>query len=321
MRVYIDRENLISFMKSPKDRSYRKCDQFLTEELDVHYNFTKESTKDDESLMSWVTHIAQGVQGEHKFIEKKSEIFPNRYKLKENFVNKDIEGLSSVYLLNEPKVCDAVATRCNVLIGKVGEEIDVLSQLDIYKEDIVEKITSWPDFCIKRPLTDIVMSDTYYFKNRVQYDMDDHSFLKTILPDTEVEHPVHIVIFTQTGNVGLDFNLRFEQSKMETALKELTHCDNSTVTLVVSAKRHARYAMTNYYRIKNDGVFNLLAYDPDKKDNSIEIVPHAKRMNETVTRKLLDKAQEILNDGNTSIYSSKKSGINLNRSNILHFND
>ena len=294
MRLYIDKENLVSLMKSQAQGCFEDCVRAIRKDIDVQYNFSNEEIKNDELLVAWFRRFGSGVDTKQLFVPKDSpQIKPPR-PLKSNFYTSDgRNGYTAVYLLNDCHMCEVVAQKSCVLIGKIGEETRIISSLfleDTETDSI--SITSWRDYCPTLPVSDIVLCDNHYFKNKITYEKNDNELIKAIacIPH---ESPINVVIITKEDQVGV--NLSIEQKHIKDIVKKATGSKKSTVTILTTKKAHDRCLITNYYRIKHGSCFHLID-SGIKADVTTEIKSHIKRNNERVTKKLLTTFQNIVDD-------------------------
>ena len=311
MKLYIDKENLLSLIGSRAQDSFEDCAKAMRCWLDVQYNFSKEEIKSNELLMSWFIRYGQGVKGEQDFVpERKPDIFPPR-PLKSNFYNIDIpKSLTAVYLLNDEHICTIVHQKSCVLIGKVGEEIPALSSLLLEDTEVpTSEISSWKDYCPSLPLTDIIICDNHYFKDKYIYSKNDNELIKSLV-NVPQNSPVNVVFFIKTGEVDRNINLEEEQKRVKELVKKATGSNKSAVTIVESYATHDRCLITNYYRIKHGSCFHLRD-NSIKSDVTTEIKSHIRRNNEEISKHLISKFQNIID--NKAICIGDK------RSNFLSF--
>ena len=293
MRLYIDKENLISLVESRKHECFEDCARVIRKELDVQYNFSKQDIRSNDFLISWFSQFGQGIKGKQSFVpENSANVVPPR-PLKSNFYNRDSSALTAIYVLNDAHICDVVQQKSCVLVGKVGDEIKILSSLLIEdKETLSSQIDSWKNYCPTLPLTDVIICDNFYFKNLETYSSNDNELIKA-LASIPHQSPVNVVIFTKIGEVDSSINLDNEQKKISGVVKEVTGSKKSSVTIVLSYSTHDRCIITNYYRIKHGSCFHL-------KDNNLkpdvitEIKSHVNRNNEKITQDLIGTFQKII---------------------------
>lgn len=295
MRLYIDKENLISLISSKAQDSFEDCARAVRRELDVQYNFSKEEIKSNDALQFWFNRFGQGVKGTQDFVpEKKPEVFPPR-PLKTNFYNdKNPETLKAIYLLNDNHICDLVKQKSCVLIGKLGEETKVLSSLLIEgSETQAKKILSWKEYCPALPLTDIIICDNHYFKHATTYAKNDNELIRSLVKIPQ-SSPVNVVIFTKSGEIDSKIDIKKEQINIKEIVKKATNSNKSSVTIVTSYSTHDRCLITNYYRIKHGSCFHLND-NGLKEDVTTEIKSHINRSNEEQSKHLIDVFQKVLN--------------------------
>ena len=286
MKLYIDKDNLISLMKSKGESEFLDCSNLIRRNFDVLYNFPKSMVKSDELLTSWFGSYGQGVNGKQEFAENEENIFPPR-PLKSNFYKaNNAELLTSVYLLDDAHICEVIKNKSCVLIGKIGEEIGVISSLILEgSETPAKQILSWSQYLPSLPLTDIVISDNHFFKNKETYDANNNELLR-YLCSIPKNSPINVVIITKEGEVDRNINLEAEIKEIKKLIREASGSSKSSATILTTYKTHDRTLITNYYRVKHGCSFHL-------KDNGLkndvltEIKSHGYINNESISKLLL----------------------------------
>ena len=294
MRLYIDKENLVSLISSKDRDSFEECARVIRRDLDVKYNFSKEEIRSNETLMAWFMRFGQGVTGNIEYNNSNKDTFPPR-PLKSNFYNNDRDdSLYSIYLLNDAHICDVVNQKGSVLIGKVGEETKLLSSLFLDDtETPASEILSWQDYCPLMPLTDIIICDNHYFKNKYTYEKNDNELIVSLLRVPQ-NSPVNVVIITKEREVDPGIDLQQMQKEIKDVVKKMTGSSKSSVTILTTYSTHDRNLITNYFRIKHGSCFHLKD-NGLKPDVTTEIKTHIIRKNEVVTKRLLGVFQRIAN--------------------------
>ena len=97
MNVYIDKENIVSFLLKNKDKRFQTCNQILKEECDMNFNFSKKELLSDKNhgheVLAWLTTLSAGMNGKVAW----NVNFPNR-PLKTNCYNSfSQDQLCSIY--------------------------------------------------------------------------------------------------------------------------------------------------------------------------------------------------------------------------------
>jgi len=292
MKLYIDIDNVISLMKSQGLPEFSDCANLIRKHFDVQYNFPKEKLKSDSLLQAWFSTYGQGVTGEQKFVSNELEIFPER-PIKSNFYNvSDYKLVSSIYLLDDGHMCDVIKEKSCVLIGKIGEELNLISKLVMDDTEVpAVTIPSWGNYLPTLPLTDIIISDNHYFKDELVYRNNDNEIIN-YLASIPKNSPVNIIIITKEGEVDNRIDLVSEQIKLKELVKKKSNSSKSTVTIITTFKSHDRSLITNYYRVKHGSCFHLKD-NGIKEDVMTEVKTHALRNNEENTKYLLDVFQQI----------------------------
>ena len=293
MKLYIDKENLRSLVQSRNDEAFDDCVRLLKKQVDVQYNFSKEEILRDEYIGFWLNKLGDGVTTTQDYCPPKA-VVPNRENLKSNFYKDfDCVGLSSAYLIDDDHVCDIVAQKGCILIGKVGEEIELLKKLMIDGSEIPAiRIINWTSYCPQLPLTDIIINDNHYFKHKDVYDANNNELILA-LASIPNQSPVNVVIIIKENEIDPAFNLETEQAAIKDLVKNASGSKNSTVTIVTTYKNHDRCLITNYYRIKHGSSFHL-KQNGLKGDVMTEIKTNAHKANEEMTQYLLQVFQSIV---------------------------
>ena len=305
MRLYIDKENLLSLIASKAQDSFEDCARAIRRELDVQYNFSKEEVKSSIELQYWFSRFGQGVKGDQDFVpEKKPEVFPPR-PLKSNFYNAAVpKTLTAVYLLNDDHVCELIQQKSCVMVGKVGEETKVLSSLLIEDSETPAcVIPSWRSYCPHLPLTDIIVCDNHYFKNSYIYSKNNNELIRALV-DIPQESPVNVVIFVKRGEIDHSIKLEEKQKQIKDIVKKATGSSKSSVTIVQTSSTHDRCLITNYFRIKHGSSFHLQDSGL-KKDVTTEIKSHINRKNGEQSCYLIKVLQNVLDKSPTCVGDKK----------------
>lgn len=306
MKLFIDKENLISLMKSRNQSAYFDCSNLLRKNFDVHYNFSKNVLKSDAMLMAWFSSYGEGVMGEHIFAEKDEEILPPR-PLKSNFFNSnDFNWLTSVYLLDDTHICSLIKEKSCILIGTVGDELNVINSLLLESTECPSiEIQSWDTYLPSLPLTDIIISDNHYFKSLNTYKANNNELLRYLcgIPNNS---PVNVVIITKENELDPDIDLEAEKNEIKKIVKNATGSVKSSVTILTTYKTHDRALITNYYRVKHGCSFHLND-NGLKEDVLTEIKSHAYISNEKVSIKLISGIFQKIASNPVHCFGDRKS--------------
>jgi hypothetical protein len=296
MKLYIDKKNLISLMKSKDQPVFSDCSNLIRKNFDVLYNFPKDELKTDSLLMAWFSSFGQGVKGRQEFANKEEDVYPTR-PLKSNFYSSgDLELLSSVFLLDDAHICEVIKNKACILIGSTGDELNVISSLIIEDTEIqAVKIPSWSQYLPSLPLTDIIISDNHYFKSKEVYVSNNNELLRYLCSIPQ-NSPVNVVIITKKGEVDRNIDLNEEIKNIKDLVKDATDSKKSTATILTTYRSHDRALITNYYRVKNGSSFHL-KNSGLKSDVLTEIKSHGILSNEIISKQLLKGIfQEIANN-------------------------
>lgn len=293
MVLYIDKENLISLVRTKDKASFVEYSNLIRKNLDIQYNFSKEEIIGDEFLTFWFSKLGSGVGGVQEFCPPRNRV-PKR-PMKANFI-KDLNasGRSALFFLNDIDKCTAVESKCCVMVSKIGDELSKLKavfQPDEQGEILTYRITDWGDFLPKLPLSDIIICDNHYFKDKEVYEANENEIIR-FLSSIPHESPVNVVIIVKDSEVDTKIELAEEQSRIKALVKRASGSKNSTVTILTTNKTHDRALITNYYRVKQGSSFHI-KHIYVKHDVSAEIKTHAIRKNHEFTVSLLNEYQDI----------------------------
>lgn len=334
MKLYIDEANIESFVKSKNSRpeEFLEVKLMIKKGFDVHHNFPKDELLKNNYVTAWLKEIkGQGVERDTAYCPN-SEITPkssednddtskdyhNMRSVKSNFyVDYDLEGLSSIFLLNiDDNTAQTLKDKGSVLVGKCGEELDLLSRFASLddKNTPVKDIKAWSDYCPELPLTDLIICDNYYFNSKKAYEQDNHEFLRAI--SKYVGSQINLVIIAKKGEIDSNFDLNIEAESIRNILSTATGLSKKkcNVTIMTSYREHNRHAITNYYRI--DCSPGFIIHSPErrvKNNDTADIKPHIIRSAYLTSQSLIEEYQEVVNS-KPDIYGSPKS-------NFLQFNE
>ncbi|KAF2335381.1 hypothetical protein [Flavobacterium ginsenosidimutans] len=263
MDIYIDKENLLSFVNLKADDLYDDCIKTLKKQLNVYFNFPKEDLKSDDKLMAWYSSFQEGV-GENNSFSFGSN-FPPRPLKSNTYKNFNSNQLSSAYLISDERF-DALNNTGTLLMAKPGEEIELFNKLFLFQRDyIFEKrwrissstFSTWSDLSsFSLPLTDIIIVDPFILKNKDTdtdtVDVNLISYLEVLSEIIKVK--TNIVVFTNPGNIDVDYPVLLP--KIRAVLNKTTNVQPN-FTLIKTSKEHDRTILTNYKRINSGDTFNF----------------------------------------------------------------
>lgn len=298
MRLYIDKDNLLSFLKSKDNKNFPFCRMMIINQLDLMFNFTKEEAKADEAIWAFVQELADGA--EDREISYNTVQFPTR-PLKANCSNGfDRLQRSAIYLLNDEKI-EVLEQRGEHLVAGLGKEVETLSRLffDDYQyedRDLVKNINKWE--CIKKyvlPLTDVILIDKYLFSDDTLYESNAYTLMR-ILVGEEQDKNVNIVVVTQKSIKGYTPNWKNIQSEIRSKLKKKHGSVNVTFVFLLADREtdeHDRTILTNYRRFYSGDSFNYVKNDGAviSKGREWEVSSLARKKSHNLALILLDDIQ------------------------------
>lgn len=265
MDLYIDKENLESFIHSRDKGEFDDCIRMLNRQLHVVYNMEKASLKNDQELLPWITRIGEGRGKSEDTDTFLSQKFPERPIKSNTYNNWDRRKLTSVYLISDID-CQKLKNRGCVLIGDKGEEIEILSRLFCgidydyhHLYDLQKNFHSWSQLTNDNqmlPTTDIVISDRYLFKN--EYELVEYNLSRLLSAlANNVKNKINVVVYTLYNGIKA-----FDEKKAEKIINkalETTTGMKPQITFVTSNDNtlipHDRFVITNYRLLRSGDSF------------------------------------------------------------------
>lgn len=310
MELYIDINNLKSFIKSKDSDDFDDCKRMLRRQLHVVYNFDKEILKSEPILQQFVTMISEGrglSEESDKFLPS-TAIFPERPIKANSYINWNWQKLSSVYLIDDVDSRKLKSKGC-VLLGETGEELSILMKLFCGMDydfhhlyDLQKNFNSWEQLTADNqtlPCTDIIINDRYLFANT--YDLVECNLrpLLTVLAGN-VKNRINLVVFTKNKSL-LDFGKDKADAIFKNTLLRVTGM-KPNVTFVTSNDNekipHDRFIITNYRLIRSGDTFLYFNTQGKKITNggALDIDSMANYETYTFVQSLLDKLQASYNE-------------------------
>ena len=319
MELYIDINNLKSFIKSKNSEDFDDCKRMLRRQLHIVYNFDKEILKSEPILQQFVTMISEGrglSEESDKFLSS-TAIFPERPIKANSYINWNWRELSSVYLIDDVDSRKLKNKGC-VLLGETGEELSILMKLFCGMDydfhhlyDLQKNFNSWEQLTADNqtlPCTDIIINDRYLFANT--YDLVEYNLrpLLTVLAGN-VKNRINVVVFTKycatdkekKHTALLEFGIEKATDIIKNTLLKVTGM-KPNVTFVTSNDNdkipHDRFIITNYRLIRSGDSFLYFDTKGKKITNggALDIDSMANHETYTFVQSLLEKLQASYND-------------------------
>lgn len=308
MDLYIDKENLISFIRSRDKVEFYDCMRMLNRQLHVVFNMERAELKDNQELLPWIVRITDGRGNSEKTDEFLSQKFPERPIKSNTYSSWDRKKLTSVYLISDID-CQKLKNRGCVLIGDEGEELEVLSRLFCgldydyhHLYDLQKNFNTWGQLATDNhmlPTTDIVINDRYLFKNEYELVKYNLNLMLSALA-YNVKNKVNIVIYT--NNKGLvEFGTEKASKIIRKSLEAATGM-KPQITFVTSNDNslipHDRFVITNYRLLRSGDSFIYFNTSGERITNgeSLDVDSLANHETYTFMESLLEKLQDTYNE-------------------------
>ncbi len=316
MKLYIDKDNIIAFISKRSDDIdlFDESIRLIKKGIEVYYNFPKSEILSNPVLTAWFGRMkGTGVKFSSSFCPD-ATIKPER-PVKTNFyVDYNSEDRGSIYLLNiEENTCSTIRNKHSILIGRPGDEMEIFKKLLAIPErpGMMTDIKSWSDYCPDIPLTDAIICDNHYFKNKEVYDKNDNELIRALAAIPK--DSFNLVIITKEGEIdnrpihGEPIELEKECKKIKELISKVSGLSKKKccVTILTTNRTHSRHVVTNYYMISPSTCVHLKA-NSLKEDADISIHPHTDPNNLKTTRKLIKVFQSIASSP-VKIHGDKKS--------------
>ncbi len=322
MNLYIDKENLHSLMDQDSNSFFEICFNTIKNQLDVFMNFSKEDVVNDHKLLSFFQLMTSGV-GNTKKEFLGIDIKPKR-PLKSNTTNEfNKHELSAIYLISDESY-DKLKNTGSVIIGKVGEELDVFKQLffvndgnnEYFKELRIgeNEFSKWEDLQpYTTPITEIIIVDPYIIKKPGSsdniIDVNLINWIDILCDKTTTK--VNIVIVFNPSHAS--YELSDVKSRITKKIKNKLG-KSPNVTFIKTYREHDRSIITNYLRITGN-TFTYWNETGHKITNGKEIF-----IRSLACRTFYNNSYEVINDIQNIIDEHPENIIGDKVSNYLNFN-
>lgn len=309
MDLYIDKENLKSFIHLRSEDDFDDCLRMIRRQLHVIYNMDKSVFRDDPEMTQWLLRMGEGRGASEETDTFNNDLFPLRPIKSNSYIEWDRKELSAVYLIDDLNTIKLKNKGC-VLLGDIGEELRVLLKLFCGRDydyhhlyDLQKNFNSWEQLVDENqmlPCTDIIINDRYLFNDDfmlVEYNLC--RMLKAIV--NNVKNKVNVVVYTQNDSIR-NFGIDKATSIIKSAIEKTTSM-KPNITYVTSGAKptkipHDRFVITNYRLIRSGDSFIYFNTKGEKitKGGSLDIDSLAKYETYVFVNSLLESLQSIYND-------------------------
>ena len=309
MDLYIDKENLKSFIHSRSEDDFDDCLRMIRRQLHVIYNMDKSVFRDDPEMTQWLLRMGEGRGASEETDTFNNDLFPLRPIKSNSYIEWGRKELSAVYLIDDLNTIKLKNKGC-VLLGDIGEELRVLLKLFCGRDydyhhlyDLQKNFNSWEQLVDENqmlPCTDIIINDRYLFNDDfmlVEYNL--YRMLKAIV--NNVKNKVNVVVYTQNDSIR-NFGIDKATSIIKSAIEKTTSM-KPNITYVTSGAKptkipHDRFVITNYRLIRSGDSFIYFNTKGEKitKGGSLDIDSLAKYETYVFVNSLLESLQSIYND-------------------------
>lgn len=318
MDLYIDRENLRSFLNSHDKEEFDDCQRMLRRQLHLVFNMDRSELKANPDLFEWIKMIGEGRGKSEETDTFLADKFPIRPIKSNSYNDWPRRCLLSAYLIDDFDVSKLKNKGC-VLLGDVGEELNILTRLFCGRDyeyhhlyDLRKNFLSWDQLTKddqSLPCTDIIISDRYLFNNQLELIEYNLSRMLTALANN-VKNQISVVIYTLyetknkygVTNGGLKSIGEEKASEIiKDTLLKVTGV-NPNVTFVCSNDNkkilHDRFVISNYRLLRSGDSFNYFNTSGRRITNGgfLDVDSLANHETYFFVESLLDKLQSIYNE-------------------------
>lgn len=307
MDLYIDKENLRSFLNSRDNDDFDDCLRMLRRQLHIVFNMDKTEVKADPDLFEWIKTISDGRGKSEETDTFLADKFPIRPIKSNSYNDWSRKRLFSTYLIDDLDVSKLKNKGC-VLLGEVGEELSILVRLFCGKDyeyhhlyDLRKNFLSWEQLTKEDqllPCTDIIINDRYLFKN--EESLVDYNLSKMLIALANgVKNRIDIVIFTKQDALH-----EFGEEKATKIIKQTLENISGmkpNITFVCSNDSekipHDRFVITNYRLLRSGDSFIYFNTKGNRITNggSLDVDSLANHETYVFVESLLEKLQDTYN--------------------------
>lgn len=305
MNLYIDYQNISSFVSQPKDELFHDCVRAMKNQLDVFFNFDKQSIAKENEIIALLKFFTSGTgtKSKHTFNET---IFPDR-PLKSNSYSKfSKEQLSSAYLIDDERI-NVLLDKGAILIGQPGEEMDIFRKIFLYNADYKferkfkiggSDFNSWKDIkALALSTTDILIIDSFILSDPSLIESNLVPLIEAIVSVARCK--VNIVIYTNVDKISISYRelseiIRHKVSSVTSISPNITLIKVRDQRGVDSFAEHDRTIFTNYYRIYSGDSFNYFKSTGEKitKGREIHFCGFGDKDNHMLANELVEDLQK-----------------------------
>ena len=307
MDIYIDKDNLLSFIRSAKSEDFADCERWLKRQANIFFNFSKQDIKnepnisDQQDFMQWFKSLSSGTAND--ILPKWGCNFPKRPLEKDihkdnNFNHKQ---LSAVYLLNDEN-CELLKRLGNFLVAPIGQEVKTISSLfldDDYQFTInksTKELTSWCNLQkFVSPCSDIIIADKFIFSDKNLLEFNIYKIIEQLI--------------SLVGNSKINILFFTLKSKMDSSCKEIIPevkyrvkekiGKEPNVTIIAAQtiiEEHDRTIFTNYKLYNSGDTFNYFGSKNKLITNGRYLHIHSNALTENMKNsfKFIEDMQNIV---------------------------
>lgn len=307
MRFYIDKENMLSLLKSEDKLFLEDVIKVFRNQVDIALNFSKDEILSNELIKAFFSKMTYGRKREKApmFLDER---FPERPLCNNLHTTLNSFNLKNGYLVNDEN-CDNTTTEGALAIKNKGQELNLFNQLVFGKSDYDfekkmniggDEFNKWED--LKRftmPFTDLLLIDQFVFSDASLIESNYIPCLKSLHANKCIQ--TNIIVYTdhdQFVKGGRSFKNIEKQTKE--AVETITGIKPTFTLILVRKQRgqksfseHDRTIWTNYLRIYTGDSFNHFNSRGEKisTGREIHLSSHLKDENRKVSNKLIEDIQ------------------------------
>lgn len=260
MKIYIDRENILSICKMHRDDRYGAFIGCLKYELDVYFNFGKDAIVGDDIILAFLEQFTEATGAMPTFEE---QVFPSR-PIKGN-THATIPDKQIILLISDPDLMKCKST--GSLIIHSPEDFNLFlnallfnrHSFDYHRELNLKDFNRWEDLkSFSYPSTDVILIDPYILNNRSIIEKNIIPLLEVLSTNKKIK--LNIVLFN--GNVDkladYDKEINLIMAKIKSAVKKITGYEPNCTFVVLDSinEEHDRTIVTNYLRLVTGDSFS-----------------------------------------------------------------
>lgn len=242
-----------------REARYRAFLDYLRYQLDVHYNFTIDTIKDDDAIPKFLEQFNEDAGLQPVF---ESDIYPTR-PLKSN-THSLLNDKQVMLMINDSELAKCKRTG-SLIIHEPDDWMTFLSRIlfgkqsfEYSKEIPINQSFKWEDLkTYSNPCTDILLVDRYLLMNREKINKNLIPLMKMLAQGITIKLNI-VLINGDEDPIKYEEEIQKILKKIRDEIKEVTGLQPNCTLILLDGKNyeHDRFIITNYLRYDSGDSFS-----------------------------------------------------------------